>query len=284
MRLDTSCLLVSVSHLKELTTGGGGTITSILLGQPPSWLISPAPWMVLPLAYALLIPTGMASYVTRTAPALFLNLVFAAIDGLTRGTTIAALAPALVSARVASTGWTYTLLSGIAVSGGGFIVSLLGLHESKWTLAKPSILDGGILNTLDCWGAMLVAAVYSSLLRLHPELDVFATRILPWIPAKLVTLGPTEEQPAAAVHPEAGRAVCVLLLGLLLGGRAVIQAVVPKDKHTVASKKNNKKKEPAVMQKEEVTVVKSPAKPERTKVTPRRSTPSKSPKPKPKSK
>jgi hypothetical protein len=153
MRLDTSCLLVSVSHLKELTTGGGGTITSILLGQPPSWLISPAPWMVLPLAYALLIPTGMASYVTRTAPALFLNLVFAAIDGLTRGTTIAALAPALVSARVASTGWTYTLLSGIAVSGGGFIVSLLGLHESKWTLAKPSILDGGILNTLDCWGA-----------------------------------------------------------------------------------------------------------------------------------
>jgi hypothetical protein len=223
----------------------------------------------------------MASYVTRTAPALFLNLVFAAIDGLTRGTTIAALAPALVSARVVSTGWTYTLLSGIAVSGGGFIVSLLSLHEPKWTLGKPSLLDGGILNTLDCWGAMLVAAVYSSLLRLHPELDVFATRILPWIPAKLVTLGPTEEQPAAAVHPEAGRAVCVLLLGILLASRAVIQAVMPK--HTGVPNKN-KKKEPVIVQKQEVTVVKSPAKPERTKVTPRKSTPSKSPKPKPKSK
>jgi hypothetical protein len=54
-------------------------------------------------------------------------------------------------------------------------------------------------------------------------------------------------------------------------------------KHTGVPNKN-KKKEPVIVQKQEVTVVKSPAKPERTKVTPRKSTPSKSPKPKPKSK
>jgi hypothetical protein len=254
-------------------------MSSLLLGQPPSWLIAPGVWAVYPAAYLLLVPTGMASYITKTAPSLLLNLAFAAIDGMTRGTTIASLPPALATVGTTTTWWTLALLSAITTTGGGWIVSLFGLNEGKWTLHKPHFLDGGLLNTLDVWGAMLVALINDVLRRAHPELDSLFFRVLPLLPSNAVTLGPTDESPAF-VHPEAGRAICVLLMGSLLAGRAVLQAASTWRKEAKKARKATKKKDEADLKvrhtEKKITVVKSPAMAERTRATPR-----KSPKPRP---
>ncbi|OWZ60672.1 hypothetical protein AYX15_07033 [Cryptococcus neoformans] len=153
----------------------GNTTVSILLALPPSWLVSPTPWLVYPLVYLLLIPTDISAWTVDHVPEVLVNTVGAAVDGLTRGVTIASIGT-MVGASGKFPGpevsaWTYTLLSALAVSSGGFVVSLFSLHEPSYRLSVPSVFrrGAGAWGTMDVWAAGLAGLGYWVMERLSVE-------------------------------------------------------------------------------------------------------------------
>lgn len=196
----------------------------MLLSQPPSWLVSPTPWLVYPIVYTLLIPTGLSNFVVSTCTPLLLNLVTAAVDGLIRGTAIASLPPALSASGVKSSWWAQ-VLSGIAVSSSGWLVTGLGLNESEWRLSVPSVLHGGVLNTLDLWGGMVAGLVYAGLTRSHPDLAGLGDTIAAVLPSHMVSIRsvPNDDSKVKpTVSPNIARAITVVILASLFLARVIL--------------------------------------------------------------
>jgi len=250
----------------------------MLLSQPPPWLISPTPWLIYPLIYTLLIPTGLSSYIITTCPPLIFNTFGAYVDGIIRGTTIASLRSAIASSGLKTSWLTPVLLSGIAVSSSGWLVTGLSMHESDWSLGKPSVLNGGALDTMDLWGGMLVGLVNAALMRSHAELAPLSGILLRALPSDMQTVGASSGS-KPVVTPAIGRAICVLLLGSLLCARVIAKAVLDYRK-SCKTKMKKAKKTPAtttvttkevLREKPREEVLKSPAKTEKRGTTPRKS-------------
>lgn len=202
-------------------TGAGNTALALLLSLPPAWLVSPTPWIVYLLVYLLFIPTGLAPYIVDHCPQVLLNTAGAAVDGLSRGVTIASIAGMLeASAKFhaaahgqAVSAWTYTLLSTVAVSSGGFLVSLLSLHEASYRLSVPSVFrrGAGVWGTMDVWAAALAGLGYWAMVSVRME-DVQAM-----VGSGLDRWGVK----STAMDGLSARTVCVLFLGGILILRAV---------------------------------------------------------------
>ncbi|CAK9783117.1 hypothetical protein CC85DRAFT_284132 [Cutaneotrichosporon oleaginosum] len=150
---------------------GGGTLVSLLLGTPPAWLVSPVPWVVYTAVYLCTIPTKVASLL-GSAPALPLGLALSLVDGLTRGVSVASM-PALTEASPQTAGsWLApAVLGAIATCGGGWIAQMLGLARESWAIGRPSVLGGGVWDTLDVWAAMIAGVAYSALDGRYPALQ-----------------------------------------------------------------------------------------------------------------
>lgn len=164
-------------------TGAGNTTLALLLSLPPAWLVSPTPWLVYPPVYLLSIPTGLSPYIVRHCPQALLHTVGAAVDGLSRGVTIASIAGMLeASGKFHPHGhdvsaWTYTLLSTCAIASGGFLVSLFSLHEASYRLSVPSVFRSGVgvWGTMDVWAAALAGLGYWVMVSV-PLMDGLAAR------------------------------------------------------------------------------------------------------------
>lgn len=219
--------------------GGGGTLVSVLLGTPPSWLISPDTWVSYVGIYALLVPTGLASGLDKVLPAKVIAVFNAIVDGFARGNTICAVPSTMVASGLGagSNAWTTALLSGVAVSGGGWVVSALGLHEEAWTLGKPAVLEGGVWSTLDLWAAMLCGLVNAALLRSHAELEPVSARIGAYLPTDTLA---TTSKAGALVTTETARAACIALTAALMLLR--VFAAPSKAPATVAGSKTKAQK------------------------------------------
>ncbi|ODN82246.1 hypothetical protein L202_02531 [Cryptococcus amylolentus CBS 6039] len=258
---------------------GGSTVVSLLLGQPPSWLTSSAPWIIYPSIYLLLVPTGLSAYIVQTTPALLFNVFTAYVDGMTRGTTLSAL-PALVSQSSTGVGatanlTTYALLSSLAITSGGLFVGLFGLAGDSWSIGVPSLLKGGLLGTLDAWGAALVSIVYLALAGHLPVLAPLTNALLPILPSEFIVSSSSPES-SPSIDPLHNRAIAILLFGTLLAFRAVITAfTAPSTKVAGKGKKVEKKDEFDLMLEKELSeVVKTPTKTRaggNGKATPRKS-------------
>lgn len=205
------------------------------MSQPPTWLISPTPWLIYPLTYLLLIPTGLAAYFVSTCPPLLLSLLGSIIDALARGVPISALPSALSSGQQQASWITPLLLSAIATCAGGWIVQTFGLAEDEWRIGLPSVLQGGIMGTLDVWAAMLVAFAHGGMRGSHPEFMPVTTWLRGVIPVHLQILGGGSER-TAMVDPGVARAISVLLLGSLLILRVAINAFSEGGKASVPKK------------------------------------------------
>lgn len=270
-------VLVTGRDFADGNTGGGGTIVSLLLNQPPAWITLTSPWLIYPLIYLTLIPTGLSRFIIDVTPPILFNIVTAYIDGIVRGTTISAV-PNLLSLtnnNSAHSNWLgAVLLSGVAVCGGGWIVSGLGLHKSQWELGVPSVLTGGLLDTLDLWGGMVSGLVYISLLRLYPEqLDGVSNVLRGVLPAELLALG-AESGKTAVTTKETARAIAVLVYGSLLCARVITKAIMERKPGATAKSKKAVKK--AIKELEKVTpveveVVKTPVRERSSSATPRKS-------------
>jgi hypothetical protein len=207
--------------------GGGGTVVPMLLGQPPAWLLTSTPWFTYLPIYLLLVPTGLAEYFHSTCPALLYNVGGALIDGITRGTSICALPSAIAAARLPATAWTTAVLGGVAMTGGGFLVQLMGLHQEDWRLSMPTILKGGVLNTLDFWGGMLGAIIYAALLRRTDELAPLSKLLGHVLPADLlVRQSPMSAHGGEMMVRDTARGLVVFFLASLFLARVITLAVL----------------------------------------------------------
>ncbi|KAE8539108.1 hypothetical protein D1P53_005479 [Cryptococcus gattii VGV] len=191
----------------------GNTTLALLLSLPPAWLVSPAPWIVYLLVYLLFIPTGLSPYIVDHVP-----------QGVTIG-SIAGMLEASGKFHAAAQGhevsaWTYTLLSTLAISSGGFLVSLFNLHEASYHLSVPSVFRRGVgvWGTMDVWAAALAGLGY-------------------WV---MVSVGMDDVQAmlgfdrwgvkSTAMDSLSARTVCVLFLGGILILRAVRTQLVSTSK------------------------------------------------------
>ncbi|KAK8847366.1 hypothetical protein IAR55_005223 [Kwoniella newhampshirensis] len=247
---------------------GGSTVVSLLLGQPPTWLVSPTPWLIYPPTYLLLVPTGLSPYFIKTCPAIIFTLVTAYEDGISRSTTISAL-PTLIGASTNGLGtnanlWTYVLLSALAVTSGGIFVSLFGLNEDSWKIGVPGVLKGGVLGTLDAWGASLVGITYLALTRHTDSISPFSDVLDTILPQDV-----KHDSAKGVVSPAHGRAIGALLFGTLLAIRGIV--VLWKGRRTSVPKVS--KKTELLITEEKESVVKSPVqvRPDGKRATPRKS-------------
>lgn len=218
------CLACKCAHLSDRGrthgwlmwfVGGGGTLVSVLLGTPPSWLVSPDAWLSYVGVYVLIVPTRIAAAIDASLPAKVVAVFGAIVDGFTRGNSIVAV-PGMMAASGLGAGanaWATALLSGVAVSGGGWVVSTLGLHEESWALGKPAVLDGGVWSTLDLWAGMLCGLVNAALLRSHAELEPVSARIGAYLPTGSLA---STYKAGALVSTETARAVCIALTAALM--------------------------------------------------------------------
>jgi len=169
----------------------------------------------------------MASFIVNTAPSLPFNLAMSAVDGMTRGVTITAM-PALIAAAGSSASgwWTAALLGAIATNGGGWIAQILGMHKAQWTPGRPAILDGGILGTLDVWGAIIVSVVYAALTRTYPALEPVGDFLSARVPDTLRDAGfAAKATTGQVVTKDTARAIAVLVLGSLFALRALVTQI-----------------------------------------------------------
>lgn len=249
-----------------LIIGGGGTISSLLLSQPPSWLVDPTPWLIYPSIYFGLHQTGISTYIMSTAPTL-INLFGSYIDGITRGTAISGLPIAIAKSGLSNNVWATALISGITVASGGWIIQALGIHESEWGVHRPAILSGGILDTLDLWSGILTGLLYGTLTKSHTELYPAAGVLARMLPNDMV-LADTSK---GLVPTNTARAICVLFLGSLLAARVITKFILEsgsagvsrRTKVKVSKKKSKSDKTEVVKQPVEVHVAE-------TKIPPRK--------------
>lgn len=203
--------------------GAGNTALSLLLARPPAWLSSPTPWLVYPPVYLLLVPTGLAARAVHRLPPVLIDTLAAAVDALSRGAAIASIGPMAHASgkfpahptgqRAEISPWTYAILSALAVSAGGFLVSLFSLHEPAYRLAVPSVFrrGAGAWATMDVWAAGLAGLGYWAMVTLRVE-DV---------QQRFGVAASMANGEAPLMHSLAARTVCVLFLGSVLVLRAV---------------------------------------------------------------
>lgn len=219
----------------------------MLLSTPPPWLLSPGPWAVYVTAYLLLIGTGMSRFIVDTCPSFLLNVLLAGVDGMLRGTGSCAMATAAVAKGLPA--WSGVVLAPIATCGGGWLASLLGAGDG--VPRAPAVLQGGLLATLDVWGAMATAAIYLALTG-QPG---------PWAGTVQQVIGEKR------IDTSSARAIAIIFLGCLFAARVLTQAVLGcrnSVKKPVAAKQVEEKvveisAESSEIDTEVTEVVKSPA-------------------------
>ncbi|WVQ98002.1 hypothetical protein IAU59_005122 [Kwoniella sp. CBS 9459] len=276
---------------------GGSTVVSLLLNQPPTWLSSPTPWIIYPSVYLLLIPTGISNYIISTCPTTLFNIFGALVDGMTRATTITSLVTLIGSNSAfinTANGdiniWTYALLSALAITSGGLFVGLFGMGEDEWKLGVPGLLKGGLLGTLDAWGASLVGLFWLALTKQSSALAPISDFLHIALPSEIQSTAhgtkpaSTEPKPdhthTTVIDASHARALCVILLGSLLATRAIIvslRGARSQRSLSASGPQIDKKTEFFVVDEKGVreSVLKSPVKTTRTetnsKATPRKS-------------
>lgn len=158
-------------------------------------------------------------------------------------------------------------------------MSGFGLNQAEWTVGVPTVLQGGLLNTLDFWGGMIAGVIYAALLRLYPEFDGISTALHTVLPGELHAVGAASAK-TAVTSQDTARAVTVLVYGSLLCARVITKAVMDRRSGGTASTRTASKirsmkteKSPELDQTAKTEVVKTP-------IRERQATPRKSPKPK----
>lgn len=186
-------------------------MVSMLLSQPPAWLVSPFLWLAYPLAYILLFTTGISELLTQIHP-----VVFTLIDAVTRSSTVVALPTLIANSGLSNNWWTHVVLSGIAVSGGGWIAGALGMMDTQWSFNAPAVLKGGVWATLDVWSGMLVALVFGVLQQAYPDYQAAFSSLFTYIPEGFGM------NKTGTVDKETAHGVSAVVLASLLAARVLL--------------------------------------------------------------
>ena len=143
---------------------GGTTVTGVLMGQVPGWLLSPLPVLTYGLLPLLASHTGLVRLLL-SLPAVPRELVFSTIDGFSRTVGITAFGVDAVRAHpnpaLRDSPWAMIVVATLAGGGGGMIVPLFKGFGPEWgfTTTPAWVKDG---PGIDIWGASVIGCVYAS--------------------------------------------------------------------------------------------------------------------------
>ncbi|KAK4048189.1 hypothetical protein OIV83_004894 [Microbotryomycetes sp. JL201] len=228
---------------------GGTTITNVLMGIVPGWLISPIPVLtyaygvfffdVIPRSSSVLtctLPSILPLLATKLGAVTFLlslpkyprEIFFGMVDGFTRimGITTLGIDTVLSHPNVAlrHSPWAMIAVATLAGGGGGMIVPAFKGFGPEWSLAStPGWVKDG--PGIDIWGATVAGYVYATLIDAHPFFRVLPNAIFTRLPilnllVKLPKGYLTNKAPTPLLPADEAKIFCALLLGGMLAIRA----------------------------------------------------------------
>ncbi|KDQ14915.1 hypothetical protein BOTBODRAFT_55103 [Botryobasidium botryosum FD-172 SS1] len=139
---------------------GGGSITSVLLQQPPAWTYS-APKFFLPVLLFALFSRPLPSFVLGKLNAALAPtpVVLSFVHTLLRTSSALSAYTLLQSHAFASSRFAALALGALASGGSGIVISTFGLAEARWRLQTPLFLrpESSLWASLDLVvGALVV--------------------------------------------------------------------------------------------------------------------------------
>ncbi|GAA5974261.1 hypothetical protein JCM21900_003024 [Sporobolomyces salmonicolor] len=233
---------------------GGSTISSVLLGNVPGWVISPIPVVTYGLLPLLATKSGLVSIVL-SLPYLVRETLFCLIDGFSRIMGMTTLGVDMVLAHsnpaVRTSPWAMVLIAFISGGGGGMLVPLFKMFGPEWGFtATPGFVKEGL--PIDVWSAAFIGYVYATLIGL-PYFAQFPAFINMHFPAvREFFYGPkgslTPPASAAILPSSEAKIFCSILLASMLFFTRIIRPALARPStpltRKVAAKKtlsNNQK-------------------------------------------
>ncbi|GAA5988081.1 hypothetical protein JCM10908_002055 [Rhodotorula pacifica] len=228
---------------------GGSTISSVLLGLVPGWIISPVPVATYGLIPLLAAKSGIVSAVL-SLPTLPRETLFCLVDGFSRIMGMATLGVDVVRAHpnpaVRSSPWAMILTAFISGGGGGMIVPMFRMFGPEWGFTStPGFIKEGL--SIDVWSAGFIGYVYATLIDAHP----FFRKPIAYLLTHLPVLGSyihlpkayfTSPKPALLLQPAEAKTFCSLLLALMLFTSRI---VIPAFRRSTAIRKPSPSPTPA---------------------------------------
>lgn len=156
---------------------GGGLLSHFLLSIPPPQILSAYPTINYLSTHIFL---GIVLNALGAPSAKTIDTVLPLLDAIMRTGAICStvnIVTAHPNPAISSSLFLQLLIGAIASSGGGVAASTLAVWDPQWSLRTPPFLRGGVVDTLDVWSGSVAAAVYGSLLALHPSYEPI-TRLL----------------------------------------------------------------------------------------------------------
>ena len=189
----------------------------MLLGLVPPQLFSPHPWIAYCSVHVVL--SAIIGGFGLPLNGKLLDTVFPALDAATRSGAIIAgvnMVRSHPNPAVANSLFAQLIFGAIGSAGGGAVAATLGAWNSDWALSTPPFLKAGtgVLPTLEIWSGALAAALYGTLLNLHPSYEP--------------VYGAVGMQAKPVVTPLGARSAVVLLLTLLYYVKVVAMHYLPK--------------------------------------------------------
>lgn len=202
---------------------GGSTVSSVLLGLVPGWIISPIPVATYGLIPLLAAKTGLVSAVL-SLPTLPRETFFCLVDGFSRIMGMTTLGVDVVRAHpnpaVRTSPWAMVLTAFISGGGGGMIVPMFRMFGPEWGFTTtPGFIKDGL--SIDVWSAGFIGYVYATLIDAHPFFRKPVAYLLAHLPilttyVDLPKTYFTSPKPVLLLQPAEAKTFCSLLLALML--------------------------------------------------------------------
>ncbi|GAA6002913.1 hypothetical protein JCM10207_001894 [Rhodosporidiobolus poonsookiae] len=164
---------------------GGGTVSSVMLGLVPGWVITPVPVMTYGLIPLVAHKLGLTSLIL-SLPTLPRETLFCLIDGFSRIMGMTTLGVDVVlkhpQQAVRDSPWAMVLVAFISGGGGGMIVPAFRLFGPEWGFTgTPGWVKDGM--PIDVWSAGFIGYVYATLIDAHPFFRRLPAFVLTHVPA-----------------------------------------------------------------------------------------------------
>ncbi|GAA6005760.1 hypothetical protein JCM11491_003998 [Sporobolomyces phaffii] len=203
---------------------GGGTVSNLLLGTVPGWVISPVPVLTYGLIPVLAAKSGAVSFLL-SLPYLPRETLFCLVDGFSRimGMTTLGVDTVLShpNPNVRTSPWAMVLIAFVSGGGGGLLVPMFKMFGPEWGFtATPAFVKDGL--PIDVWSAALIGYVYATLINAHPIFRTIPAYLFKHLPgfAQFVDLPKAYLDNAhyatPLLRPAEAKIACSLLLASML--------------------------------------------------------------------
>ncbi|GAA5947775.1 hypothetical protein JCM3765_001078 [Sporobolomyces pararoseus] len=202
---------------------GGGTVSNLLLGTIPGWVVSPIPVLTYGLIPVLAAKFGAVSFLL-SLPYLPRETLFCLVDGFSRIMGMTTLGVDTVISHpnqvVRDSPWAMILIAFVSGGGGGILVPMFKMFGPEWGFTTtPGFVKDGL--PIDVWSAAFIGYVYATLIDAHPLFRTIPAYVFKHLTglAHFVNLPKsylTNSRHTVLLQPAEAKIFCSLLLASML--------------------------------------------------------------------